>query len=250
MITPANEVMSLDQALYRAEGYTIKKFNSHHLFEDLLQEALVVCWKGYQEGLAMQKICVNIKYRCLDLLTGKRKDQWLGHATEGKVKGAAKQGKQYSQSSGEETRRKIREYIDSYTRLHGHRPSTTEIATHVGVSGSTIKQHLQRLYLFTGNTEFSLTSLDAPRQVGGEDVRASVIDSIKYGYAFEEELVTKMDTRNLMNSVLDEREKTWLYLAYFEQKSQQEIADLYGYSHNLVGLVLRKAKRKLREAGG
>jgi len=248
MLLPASEVMTLDDAIERVEGYALKKFHSHHAIDDLLQEARIVAWKGYQNDHDIRKICVDTRYRILDLISGKRKDQWFGHATEGKLKGAAKAGKVYGQKDGEENRARIREYLTSYTKLHDHVPSTAEIARGLGISRQTVAHHLDRLYLFTGNTEFSVTSLDTPKHFEGEEVGNSVVDNMKFGYSFEDALVDRMDTRNLMNEVLTDREKSWLYLAMYQDKTQPEIAAMYGYSRNMVSIVIRGAKAKLKSA--
>jgi DNA-directed RNA polymerase specialized sigma24 family protein len=229
---------TLDKQLDVVHGYIVKRFGTHQMIEDLLQEAKVVAWKKYMDGKTSKEICVAARFHCLDLISGRRKDRWLGSPP--------RESKDYAEVKGEATREKIRQYIHGYCTLHGHNPSSPEIAKAVGLSAATVKHHMGRLYRFTGPTEFYTESLDIGFQDDSGETH-SIVDHIKFGYTFENELVDKMDTRTLMNETLDAREKAWVYHKMFEGLSQPQIAQLYGYSANMVSLVVRGAMKKMRE---
>lgn len=231
---------TLEEQLDVVHGYIFKRFAHHEYVDDLIQEAKIVAWKKYMDGEESQIICVKARYHCLDLISGKRKDRWLGSPP--------RESKDYAEKRGEETREKIRQYVTDYCKLHGHNPSNGEIARHMGMTSQNIKHHMDRLYLFTGPTDINFTPLDTPFRDESGEVH-DVSDHIKFGYSFEDELVSKMDTWNLMKETLDEREKAWVYHKVFEGLSQPQIAKLYGYSANMVSIVIRGAMKKMREYG-
>ena len=58
---------------------------------------------------------------------------------------------------------------------------------------------------------------------------------------FQEELFQKL------LSLLDEQYREVLYLYYYEEKSYEDIADIFGTNKNSIGTLLFTAKKKLNE---
>lgn len=229
---------TLDEQLDVVHRYILKRFATHQQLEDLIQEAKVVAWKMYMDGEDSQKICVKSRYRCLELISDPREPRWLGTPP--------RDGKNYAEKKGEETRQAIREYVTSYCKLHGHNPSNAEIAKHLGLATQSVAKHMDRLYLFTGPTDIRFSPLEGKFWEGSDDESHSVADHIKFGYSFEDDLVDKLDTWTFMKDSLDVRERTWVYHKVFEGLSYPQIAQLYGYSASLVSVVVRGAMKKLR----
>lgn len=236
------ETLDLDDVLYRVEGYILKKF--YHLpqyqLEEMVQEANILAWKKHLDGKSIKEICVAAKFRVIALLREDNRTLFTGQPS---VHG----GRNYEENSGKETRAKIREYIESYTRLHDHRPSQTEIAKHLGITRPSVAEHMKRLWMFSGPTEFHQESLDKNFD-SGDDEQYSVTETMKFGYSFENDLIARLDTHAVMRKTLEPRERLWMYHAVFEGYEYKQIADRYGYSRSMVAHVLRQARNKLKEA--
>lgn len=235
--------LSLEETLSRVRGHTLKLFKGHELLDDLLQEAAISAWKDYQDGESMGRIIMRSKYRVLGLISEKSTQyrKWTGT-----LPGA--RNHEYEEKEGAESRKKIREYLSSYTKLHGHKPSVPEIAKHMGMSRQSIYRHLDRLWLFSGNTEFQLVSADThPKYWDGESDE-TVANRVTFGSSFEDDLIDRIDTLRWVREQTDERERTFLYYKIFKQLTNQEIGTLWGVHKNTVDNITRKALTRMREA--
>lgn len=234
--------LSLEETLSRVRGHIIRLFNGHEMLDDLLQEAAISAWKDYQDGSPMGRIIMRSKYRVLGLISQKstQYEKWTG-----RLPGA--RNHEYEEKEGAESREKLREFLTSYTKLHGHQPSVPEMAKHMGMSRQSIYRHLDRLWLFSGNREFKLLSMDAHPKFWDGDSDEKVADQINYGYAFEDQLVNSIDTYRWIRNQTDDRERTWIYYKVFRQMTNPEIATMFGVHKNTVDNVCRAAFKRMRE---
>jgi DNA-binding CsgD family transcriptional regulator len=242
-----NDERTLEDTLAIVDKYIVKRYATHHALDDLRQEAQIFAWKDYQAGDHDSKgICVRAAYRVLALIGKDKPDskaQWTGHIE-------CKEGQMRNYAAGEASRDKIRMYVTDYTKLHGHSPSVAEVAKNLGMNRQNVNQHMQRLYTFTTQGKYTESPLETGFTEGSTEETHSVADSVRYGYTFENELIHRLDTYALMVETLDERERTWTYMHVFMGRTHGEIADQYGYSRNMVSIVVRKSMTKLKEAIG
>lgn len=234
--------LSLDEALSRVRGHIIKHFKGHELLDDLLQEAAISAWKDYQDGASMGRIIMRSKFRVLGLISEKSTQygKWTGH-----LPGA--RSHEYEEKEGAEHREKLREFISSYTRLHGHKPSVPEMAKHMDMTRQSIYRHLDRLWLFSGNTEFKVLSFDHYAQFWDGESDERVSDITKFGFQFEDELIDNIDTFRWLRNQTNDRERTFVYYKVFKQMTAKEIGALFGVHKSTVEQVVYKAFKRMRE---
>jgi len=234
--------LSLDETLSRVRGHIIKLFKGHELLDDLLQEAAISAWKDYQDGASMGRIIMRSKYRVLGLISEKstQYEKWTG-----RLPGA--RNHEYEEKEGAESRDKLREFISSYTKLHGHQPSVPEMAKHMGMSRQSIYRHLDRLWLFSGNREFKLLSFDGYAQFWDGDSDERVSDITKFGFAFEDELISNIDMFRWLRDQTDDRERSFVYYKVFKQLTAKEIGILFGVHKSTVEQVVYRAFKRMRE---
>lgn len=234
--------LSLDDTLSRVRGYIIKSFQGHELLDDLLQEAAISAWKDHQDGASMGRIIMRAKFRVLGLISEKstQYEKWTG-----RLPGA--RNHEYEEKEGAENREKLREFIASYTKLHGHQPSVPEMAKHLGMSRQSIYRHLDRLWLFSGSREFKILSMDAYPKFWDGDSDEKVADQINFGNGFEDQLINNIDTFRWLREQTDDRERTFVYYKVFKHLTAKEIGALYGVSKSTVEQVVYRAFKRMRE---
>lgn len=231
--------LTLEETLSRVERKIRSLYHTHENVDDFVQEAHVHAWKSYQKGEDFSYTLVGAKYKVLQLISDPRGHHWTGHIKLDRV---------INQVSGEETREKIREYIADYNRLHGHVPAPIEIAKHLGMTRQTVRAHLERLHLFSGPPISSVTSLDAPPKFLDDDDSRTMADFVTHGATFEDQLINRIDTFAWIRDTLtDDRERTFTYLAVFEDLAYKDIGALYGSSVTAVTKVVRRALKRMRE---
>lgn len=231
--------LTLEETLFRVERKIRSLYRTHENVDDFVQEAHIHAWKSYQRGEEFSYTLVGAKYKVLQLISDPKGHHWTGHIKRDRV---------INQVSGEETREKIREYIRDYNRLHNHMPAPVEIANHLGLTRQTVRAHLERLYLFSGPELTSVTSLDAPPKFLDDDDDRTMADFVHYNQSFEDQLIDKIDTfRWIQESLPDVRERTFTYLAVFEDLAYKDIGARYGSSVTAVTKVVRKALKRMRE---
>lgn len=235
--------LSLDETLSRVRGHIIKLFNGHEWLDDLLQEAAISAWKDHQAGMPMSRIIMRAKFRVLGLISEKstQYEKWTG-----RLPGA--RNHEYEEKEGAEHREKLREFISSYTGLHGHKPSVPEMAKHMDMTRQSIYRHLDRLWLFSGNREFKLLSMDSfARFWDGTTGEERASDVVRFGFEFEDRLINNLDTFNWLKNQTDERERTFIYCKVFKQMTAKEIGALYGIHKSTVEQVVYRAFKRMRE---
>lgn len=119
----------------------------------------------------------------------------------------------------------------------GRSPTVTELAQVVGASEEDVLEAME-----LGQTAYQGASLNQPT---GDDESSTVADRLVAGENTVEEASTKASLRTLLN-VLPERERTILYLRYFEDMTQSDIAEQVGLSQMHVSRLIRQSLNDLR----
>ena len=125
--------------------------------------------------------------------------------------------------------------VNDLHQVLGRSPSVAEIANHLNSSEDDVLQAME------AGAAYRPASIDAPSQSGNVSVlgdRISVPDT-ELGLAD-----TRMTVRALM-ARLPERERSIVYMRYFEDLTQAEIADRIGVSQVHVSRLLRQALQRL-----
>lgn len=230
---------SFEETLSRVEGFIRWKFASRQSdVDDLVQEALVTVWKRWEDGVRdFTLLRVKGFYKALSMLDD---CNWTGQPHRNGP------GVVHKTKQGEETRAKIKEYIDSYMRLHNHKPTHVEIGKHLGITPQTVTNHMKRLHLFQdlGPVSFQPIEENARFQDTGGD--ADPINNIRFGYSFENQLVDRLDTENFLRENLHGDQLEWTTLFVFKGLVYQDIADMYGVHRNTVRNVVRSAIEKMK----
>lgn len=120
-------------------------------------------------------------------------------------------------------------------RLLHRSPTIAEIAEHLGSSEESVLQAME-----AGAAYRSDSIDDQP----GEDDRPSLVSRLGAPDAELERAATRVSVRTLM-AELPERERSIVYLRYFEDLTQAEIADRVGLSQVHVSRLLRQALARL-----
>ncbi|HUS61302.1 MAG TPA: SigB/SigF/SigG family RNA polymerase sigma factor [Acidimicrobiales bacterium] len=118
--------------------------------------------------------------------------------------------------------------------LLGRSPTVAEIADHIGVDEDAVLEAME------AGAAYRPDSVDAP---GGSGEGPTIADTLRDG-ASPELAEVRVTVRALMRQ-LPERERTVVYLRYFEDLTQAEIAERVGVSQVHVSRLLRKALQSL-----
>jgi DNA-binding transcriptional ArsR family regulator len=249
-----SERPSLEDTLRIVEGYLYPKFKFREDLDDLLQEGSISAWKDYVSGKSVKAICVRAKYRVLGLLNadsphpetrdeGKRQT-WTGNVLSGRD--------HQDHKAGREAREKISEWVQSYRKLHGHEPMTTEISKALGMHHSTVTNHLERMYLFSGPYLKEVRTLDGHMMTSGEDTDIPVLDRFsaarKHGQ-FDDLVCEWIDTVTLLReNIPNDQDRTWTYMYIYEGKTQGDIAQEFGVPRHHVQVAIRRTLNTLKDA--
>ena len=118
----------------------------------------------------------------------------------------------------------------------GRRPTDAEVAEHGGLELAAVTEALALQGCFTP------ASLDKPLQPDGESVLGSLIADPESQYAASE---ARLMVRPLLRR-LDPRDRTIVRMRWFEQRTQQEIADAIGVTQAQVSRLLARILGELR----
>jgi RNA polymerase sigma factor (sigma-70 family) len=148
----------------------------------------------------------------------------------------------------QELSQRVRRASDALLQQHGRQPTTNEIADYVGLPEETVAQ------IENTRAIFSVASLDesyedgtstvADRESFGENGQgvASAGVSNSFEVPVEEKVVLESALKRLK-----EIEQKVIYLFYYEDFSQTEIAKQIGISNNYVSHILKNSARKLQQ---
>lgn len=132
---------------------------------------------------------------------------------------------------------RITRVVGTLTQELAHPPTVREIAERVGASEDDVLEALGVSRAYTAD------SLDAPN---GEDDNFAPIDTLAAGDERLESLESWQSVVPLIRA-LPERERTILYLRFFEERTQNEIAQELGISQMHVSRLLAQSLSVLRE---
>jgi len=131
---------------------------------------------------------------------------------------------------------RITRVMGTLTQEFARAPTVREIADHVGASEEHVLEALDASRAYTAD------SLDAPT---GEDDRFSAADTLALHDDRFENLDSWQSVAPLLRE-LPERERTILYMRFFEERTQTEIAQELGISQMHVSRILARTLTGLR----
>lgn len=133
-------------------------------------------------------------------------------------------------------RPKVQAAVEQLTGELGRSPRVSEVAALVGVDESLVVETLE------ASNAYRAASIHS-RDDGGEDRFASALATI------DPDLRTAVDRQAIQQllATLGGRERQIVYLRFFEQMSQSEIAEVVGVSQVHVGRLLTQSLARLRE---
>lgn len=148
----------------------------------------------------------------------------------------------------QELSQRVRRATDALVQQLGRNPTTTEIATSMGLPEESVAQ------IESTRALFSVASLDEPF----DDSSSTLADRESFGEnsqgiasagavaSFEASIEEKVVLEHALQR-LKEIERTVIYLFYYEDRSQTEIAKQIGISNNYVSHILKNSARKLQQ---
>ncbi|GAA5115713.1 SigB/SigF/SigG family RNA polymerase sigma factor [Alloalcanivorax gelatiniphagus] len=141
----------------------------------------------------------------------------------------------------QELQARIKAAQDDLEQLLGRSPRPTEVATHLDVDVDDVVEAL------SVDGCFSPTSLDSPLEGAAATIGDLIGDDTTATDALEAKIVLEP-----LISGLDPRDRRIVFMRFYEERSQQEIADAVGLTQAQVSRVLRRILTELRvelEAG-
>jgi RNA polymerase sigma-B factor len=134
----------------------------------------------------------------------------------------------------------VRRATDELVQRSGRSPSVDEIATHLGVDRDEVLRGLAASAAYhVGTIQPGGPDGDAETPIDRIDALAS--DEAGYEHAVDTDLVSRLLAQ------LPEREQQIVRLRFYEQQSQEQIAEAVGVSQMQVSRLLRSSFEKLRE---
>lgn len=226
----------------RARVYS--RYRTHTDVDDLMQEASIHAWKRWQENPEWDeaKIVYHAAMKAQSLVSAKS-----GEAPTGKPKTVAANRKQ---ANGEASREKLKAYLHEYVTLHGKEPTNTQIARDLGMSTTNVRFHRKRLHLFDG--EIDPKSVKVYSLEAGMDASDAGENSPAWVYRLPRVLVdyegaaTASEVRQAVRNLKD-RERLFLYLEFWQEKSYVEIGRELGLGGGYVNKLRKQILANLRE---
>ncbi len=148
----------------------------------------------------------------------------------------------------QELSQRVRRASDALLQQHGRQPTVSEIAEYVGLPEETVGQ------IENTRAIFAVTSLDESYDDGSSTLgdreafgdTGKGIASAGAASSFEMAVEEKVVLENALVR-LKEIEQKVIYLFYYEDRSQTEIAKQIGISNNYVSHILKNSARKLQQ---
>jgi len=135
----------------------------------------------------------------------------------------------------------LRQVEEDLAQKLGRSPTVSELAVTLDVSEDHVLEALE------AGSAHQAASLDQPSIASDDDSSSRadrVLAEIDTGYV---EVDSQIVVRDLLNT-LPERERTIVYMRFFENMTQPEIAEKVGVSQSYLSRILRKALLELRQA--
>jgi RNA polymerase sigma-B factor len=125
------------------------------------------------------------------------------------------------------------------TQSLGHAPTASQLATHLDLSHEDVVDSV------LAASAYQVQSIDAPVSSGDAAPRMLADTLGESDTAFDR--ITDQHTVRPLLEALPERERTILYLRFFESMTQSQIAERIGISQMHVSRILDRTLRELRE---
>lgn len=140
---------------------------------------------------------------------------------------------------------KIKKTIYEYSRDNGKSPTIEVIAQLVGATEEEVLESLE------AGQAYSTISLDAPIHVSersgdSSDSKMSLMDSIKK-HSVDNYIINRESLRSAIVKSLNRREQRIIYLRFYDNLSQSEIAEHLKLSQMHVSRLLSHSLKKLRD---
>jgi len=146
----------------------------------------------------------------------------------------------------QELRQRIRRASDALVQSLGRQPTTSEIAESVGLTDDVVQQVESTRYLFSV-ASLDETYEDGSRSLGESDAVANAsISGTETVNSFELPVEEKVVLEAALVR-LKELEQRVVYLFYYEDRTQTEIARELSISNNYVSHILKNSARKLQQ---
>lgn len=243
MLDAESQVLSLEDLIATVKGRINNQYRTRVELEDLIQEAAIYTWKKWEEGASDLDCYYAGTYRARQLVYSfdykPGKTEYMGTPL--------KNLDNRQEAQGEKTREKIRGFITEYRKLHGKTPNPSNISEGVGIARTTVRHHLDRLYLFAAEVENPyfvnvddafLHSEDEPPPVWITDMPVTDMG--------EEDILLQLGITEAMKDLSD-REKKFLYLSYWEDLTDVEVGKQLGCTGPYIYRIRLRVFDKLRE---
>jgi DNA-directed RNA polymerase specialized sigma24 family protein len=193
----------------RVRQFIGRKYSGHPDLEDLIQEGRIAVWRAFAAG-----------ERDMHKLTYKGMNRAGSLLQEGKPLGKPKAQRQTGYAKGEALREKLRIFIRDYSDLHGKRPTYKQMGEACGVKSDSLKDHLDKLYLYSEVAE------EKPTVISYYSLFETAEESLGFFAqepSFETNLVEKLSVQKYMTD-LSEKERLALYLRFWRDLAYPAIA--------------------------
>jgi hypothetical protein len=229
------EVTSLEDLLEHVEKRMNYRYAKHTDFEDLKQEARIWAWQEYEAGNRDRwDILRKANNRARNLYQDKSGSKPFGKPQ------ASRDGKK--DVRGDASRAKIRAYVEEYIALHNEKPSTRQVAEGTGMQYANVWHHMKNLHA-RREVLHDIEVWSMPLDV--EDGNINPPDYDDFG-SFETETVRRLVVSDYMKR-LPEKERLAVYYKYWEDRTNQGIADgLGGYTAQVGANWLKKGIARLK----
>lgn len=229
------EVTSLEDILDHVEKRMLKRYAKHHDFEDLMQEAKIYAWREYEAGNRDRYEILRIaNNRARNLYQDKSGSQMLGKPEK------SRDGKR--DARGDASKAKIRQYLEEYIALHNEKPTTQQIADGTGMKYHNVWHHLKNLAV-RKEVQHDIDVWVFPFDM--EEGKVNPPSFEDYG-SFEYALLRRLVIEDYL-ARLPEKERAAIYYKFWEDKTNQGIADgLGGYTAQVGANWLKKGLDRLR----
>lgn len=229
------EVTSLEDILDHVEKRMLKRYAKHHDFEDLLQEAQIYAWREYEAGNRDRYEILRIaNNRARNLYQDKSGSQMLGKPEK------SRDGKR--DARGDASKAKIRQFMEEYIALHNTKPTTHQIADGTGMKYANVWHHMKNLAVrkeVHNDIDVWVFPFDM------EEGKVNPPSYEDYGN-FEHPLVRRLMIQDYL-ARLPEKERAAIYYKFWEDRTNQGIADgLGGYTAQVGANWLKKGVERLR----
>lgn len=236
--------LTLESIIDKVRAKVYSKYRTRSDVDDLMQEASVLAWRKHSEtDWDDAKVIYHAARKADSLVSGKS-----GEVPTGKPVNYTKR----TQSTGDASREKLRAYLTEYEKIHGEAPTNAHVAKALGMNYNNVRYHRNRLHLFDG--EVNKRSAYVLSLSEGLDALNNDSQDVP-GWMFQlpseelntEALDTKIDVRRAIAKTLNDRDKRFLFLEFWLDKSYVDIGKELGFSGAYATKMHRRILAKVGE---